>query len=424
MHRLNTPRPLQDLFQARALPCAAAVFFLALSLVKMRAFLFEGRFWAEEGRFFFPALAERSFPEALGHLYCSHLPLAANLVVALAAAAPFRHAPLVLTWLAFAAQCLPVALLIAWHRSLGLSAGGLLATLLVLVGLPQAPEVWANATNLHFHFAFLAGLIAAIPPDAKPPKALFRALLALCGLSGIPANFLAPVFLLLALRTRDKERWIQFAILGGTAALQLALLLGTGVQAGPRQLPADPLLYWLALLCQLFVAPLLGLRLGGFVTAFLKDGLALAPLPLLAAALGSLPPVLGIRHVLRAGTQAQRTLLLSALLLAMLGILSCYGDPALLVSAGGGSRYFYASAALLAVVLFSLPAPGRSRAVSLLLGLLLISSALGVWKHLPGPPWGEAYARARAANSWTVDIWPQGWTMRNMEFDPAKPQGE
>lgn len=421
MHRLNTPRSLQDLFPARALPLAAAAFFLALSLVKMRAYFIQGRFWAEEGRFFYPALAERSFLEGLGHLYCSHLPLAANLVVALAAAAPFRHAPLVLTWLAFAAQCLPVALLIAWRKALGLSAAGLLATLLVLVGLPQAPEVWANATNLHFHFAFLAGLIAAIPTDAKPPKAFFRALLAASGLSGIPANFLAPVFLFLALRTRDRERWVQFAILAGTAALQLALLLGTGLHAGSRQLPADPLLYWLALLCQLFVAPLLGLRLGGFVAAFLKGGLALAPLPLLAAALGSLPPALGIRHVLRAGTQAQRTLLLSALLLAALGILTSLGDPTQLVSAGGGSRYFYASAALLAVMLFSLPAPGRSRAVPLLLGLLLFSSLIGVWKYLPGPAWGEAYARARATNSETVDIWPQGWTMRNMEFDPARP---
>src|SRR5258706_8595137 len=183
----------------------ALAFYATLSLVKMRAFLLEGRFWAEEGAIFFVQISGLPLLERFFFLYYGHLELATNAVIAISTLVPLRLAPLVTTHLSFVLQSIPVALLIAYRGRLGVPAWGILPLLLIVVGLPQAGEVWATSVNLHFHFSLLAAIIAAIEIGPGYPRILFRGLLALSGLSGIPANFLAPVFLGLAIRTGERE---------------------------------------------------------------------------------------------------------------------------------------------------------------------------------------------------------------------------
>jgi hypothetical protein len=213
-----------------------------------------------------------------------------NFVVSLSTMVHFRYAPLITTCLSFIFQSLPIFLVIYCRRNLGLSRFGVFAFVLIVIGLPQAPEVWANSINLQFHFALLAAIIAALEIHDQYPRYVMRVLLALSGLSGIPANFLAPVFLGLAVLTNEKERWIQFGIITATSAIEMSFLIHSDFNVGNRSLSLNPIIYWLAIVNQQTLSPLFGTgRVTNLLTEIVREVLAGEKSSILFAIVCSIP---------------------------------------------------------------------------------------------------------------------------------------
>ena len=148
--------------------------YIGLSLVKMHGYLTEGRFWAEEGSGYYNGIQNLSFFKGLIFVFHGHLTLATNLVVSISALFDFKYAPLVTTYAFFLLQSIPVIVLLFYRENFGINWWGTIGFVLILVGLPQSAEVWANSTNLHFHFSLLAAIIAIMEIGTNYPKILFR----------------------------------------------------------------------------------------------------------------------------------------------------------------------------------------------------------------------------------------------------------
>ncbi|MBK8166432.1 MAG: hypothetical protein IPK64_10805 [bacterium] len=385
--------------------------FLAVSFYKMRAYGLDGRFWAEEGRDFFPALIGSEAWRGIVFLYNGHLELATNLVVTLATRVELASAPLVTTWLSWAVQALPVGLLIHARGLIGLSSPRALLFVFATAALPQSAEVWANSINLHFHLALLAGLIALLPTMGGRAAWGLRALLLAAGLGGIPPNALLPVFVWRASRERSRERGIQAGVLGVTTVLQLVLLAAQGFDLQGRDSVTSPLLLWMALLAQHVVSPLLGMRLSGPVIGWfdvLHGGGGTAWALALALSAASLA---FMARVARRGPDTARAALAAAGSLAVFCVLTSLGNREVLVSTDVGGRYFYAPNLLLLVCLLLAVPPVRAPGWRLAVLVWVLFALPGLKVYLGGPPWPEALARARQAEATRIELWPAGWTM-------------
>lgn len=385
--------------------------FLALSLIKMRGYALHGRFWAEEGPYFFPDIAGLSGVDGLFYVFNGHIELLTNMVIWSAAQVNFHQAPLVTTWGSWLLQCLPVALVIHFRADLGLTFARTLIFVVAVCGLPQSAEVWANSINLHFHFALLAGIIAVLPLNGARQTWCFRGLLLMAGLSGIPANSLLPIFFLLAFWRKEREKWVQTGILGFTTLLQLGLIAFHGIDTTKRAPTTDPAVFWLALTAQHWLSPLLGKKLGGDLipemnllqqSDALAWGLSIAATLLYLAIIG---------RMWRERATVALACMGTGLFLAAFCVLTSLGDRQALVSVSIGGRYFFAPNLLLVIgLLIWLPA-GRLTRIALFVWTLILLS--GVRAYIPGPPWQDAYETARQNRSATIEIWPKGWHTPN-----------
>ncbi len=133
-----------------------------------------GRFWAEEGNAFFPAIRDAS-PRLLGIFYylpeAGFVALTTNIVVLFSTLVPLSIAPLVTAWLSVAVV---VGISILLHRALithprcgndrAMRALAYIAPIVLLVGPVGYPEAWANSINLHHYLAVLSFLLVAAYP--------------------------------------------------------------------------------------------------------------------------------------------------------------------------------------------------------------------------------------------------------------------
>lgn len=420
----------------RVLAPALFLAFVLLSLWKVSPLLPPGRFWAEEGTYFAPAIWSAPGLEGLRFLFQGHLQLVTNLLVWLAGQVPLAVAPAVTTLGALALQWGAAALLVFPARRLGLSAGGCALVLAAMLMITPS-EVWANATNAHFHTAVIAGLLLALPCGSRGEQGARLALLALCGLSGVPANFLGPFFLLRALLERDQARGAEAAVLLLTAGVQLVLIMLNRDAVTGRDFALEASLL-LVPLAKIAAYPLLdGIALDWSLARLthLRDGdLRLIWLPLLLllphAALGW--------AAWRQGNLAALLMLAAAFFSAILSTFLALGSPEeYLTVPSAAARYYHAP--LVFLVLAAALVAGRHPAPWLFLALLcwflhpvtglfyLLGLALrriwapsaavvaGLWllvflQQLPMPVVGPAWAPALAAREGNiVAIWPTGW---------------
>ena len=405
------PRAVVD---ERAFSLCTLAFYVALSLVKMRAYAQDGRIWAEEGAIFIAQMTGMPLLDCIFFLYYGHLQLPTNIIVTLATLVPLEQAPLVTTYVSFFVQSIPVALIVLFRDRLHLARWGALAVLVVIVGMPQAAEVWANSALLQFHFALLAALIAVMELRPPYPTWTLRILLAICGLSGIPANFVLLILLAQAVTTRQRERWVQAAILGVTAAIELALLATHSEAIGARTVTFDPRLYWLPIVSQEILSPIFGFVVGEDLAAILRKVLLNEPGPFAFALLCSLPMFAFAQAALVERARRLWILPFSALVLALLGILGSIGDKAALISAAGAGRYFFASNALLAIYVAALAGTGTVRWARTALVVLVLAALAHVPHYSGGPPWRVEYERAVVNHQTQINIWPPGWMMKNV----------
>lgn len=397
-------------------PLWLAVFIV--SLIKMRAYIPHGRFWAEEGKYFFGDIGALESWQGLFYLFNNHLEFATNIVVWCSTLVDLYHAPKITTFLSWLIQLIPIGLVIHFREQLKLSFYRTLFFVLAASAIPQSSEVWANSINLHFHFALVAAIIAIISILSSPQKWLFRVLLIFAGLSGIPANSLLPIFILIALRSNDKEKWVHVGILTSTTLLQLGLLLTKGLPLEDRSTTTDPLVAWLALVAQHIVAPIFGKTIGKHLIHSLNVLANPGTVAWILVVSISLGYALLWLSVLRRKLESSIYCLLSGLLLALFCILTSLGERKNLISLSGGGRYFFAPNLLLILAIL-LWIPKKTKRVHI--GLLLIWTLLllkGVRSYTPGEPWPAAYSKSKTLQTEHIEIWPHGWRMQTPTTSP------
>lgn len=195
--------------------------------------LLHPRFWAEEGVIWFQYALGHSVWSTLVFVYnlSGYLNLAANVAGVLAGLSArtghMLRAPLVSTIVALIVQSIPFVILCFGNSRLFNSQWKRIVGGVILLVLPSAtPEIWLNSIN-SMSFAGLVTLLLLFEhTDWRPAvRWLVRALLMLCGFTGIYAVVLAPFFFADYIYRRLRERAIQAVILLLVGITQAAAII-------------------------------------------------------------------------------------------------------------------------------------------------------------------------------------------------------
>ena len=195
---------------------------------------FEPRFWAEEGTVFYAHSLQSGFFDGIifaPKYTAGYFSLTATIPATVAAKfVQPEYAPFVTTYFSLIFY-LGVFWMLLWGRSYVFDSlpKKILACLIVLFfPYTQATqETWLNTINLQVYCGLIAFLIAFDPTEEIKGFRLWasRGTLAFCGLSGIYAIALSPLFAGIWLWRRTRESLIRTVIIGGTGGLQLSLFL-------------------------------------------------------------------------------------------------------------------------------------------------------------------------------------------------------
>ncbi len=377
--------------------------FLALALFRIRGFWSEGRLAFDEISLFFPGIAGRSVVESLTYVFRGRLEFATNLLVALETQVPARIAPLVGTYLSMLIMALPFWLIVSQRRTLGIRPLWAAAFLVVAFGLPQSSHVMGRPTSvmLHFYLGLTAALILILPDARGSGLAARCGALLVGGLSGVPTAFLAPAFMVRALRSRTTAAIVMAGAIGTAAAIQAGVILAHAQAAfagrgAMRTTPAADFL--LAVLLQHVAAPVAGrafppavMRAASAEGEFALGGM----LPLLVTLATVACIVYGL--LWRFGDDQQRTLLVvSALTATFFPAFALDQGPL----QGGGVRYLWVPNVLLFLALTRHVSRGfRDVASAILLLAAVASVTSGLWFQATGARWTDIPIASRAARS-------------------------
>jgi len=196
--------------------------FVLLTIWRMPAVIFEGRFWAEEATVFYVHAATTPWRQALFYSYAGYMNLGANApAVAARHLVPIDHAPRITLVFAFAAQLCPALLLVTSHAAWLRSRLALAASLLLLVAAPSSEEVWLNTLHSQFHLGLCVALILALEIEPGGRELFRRILLFLAPLYGLVAVISLSLFAVRAFVDRSRDRLIQTVVLASGSAIQL-----------------------------------------------------------------------------------------------------------------------------------------------------------------------------------------------------------
>lgn len=405
------------------------VLFLVMALTKSRSFIPYGRFWAEEGADFFASICGAGVSAGMLFLFNNHLQLWTNAGVFFATYFPLVFAPAAANIYAILLQAVPLIVLAAQRKNLGLSNPSVLIIALAYFGMPQAAEVWANTINLHFHFLIIAGLVLAVPAGGRYWFPISLLLLLAAGLSGIPANFLAPLFLIAAFSEKSVLRYTQAAVICTTAILQIMLLYQSGYQ-GERGLVPPLDIIALSGFVQSFYSLYFGVWGGDFVAGFLRPLLEpsvgirtllgffiLAATIILLFLLYRLPLSASPANI---DGWRRMKLMVAALVSLVASITLALDDGPYLIHPWVGGRYFFAPNIFFLVLLLAGSAQRSLFQKAAILSVVLFSIA-GVPRSFEGESWNEVvaqvpYAATGGVMAVELPIWPDGWHVR---IEPA-----
>jgi len=238
------------------------IFLLACLILASRRpdAIFLPQFRAEDGHVWFADAYNLGWLASLIRTQDGYLQTFSRLGAALSLLIPIALAPLVLNVIAFAAQALPVNLLLCSRSSAwgSLRFRAMLAA--IYLGLPSTGEAGLGITESQWLLALSAFLlIVARPPKNRAGWLLDIAFLALSGLSGPFCIFLLPIAVYVAARRRNLRRWAPVWILGISCAIQLFGLLILDRMIRPRyEMGANAALLVRILGGNVFVAALIG----------------------------------------------------------------------------------------------------------------------------------------------------------------------
>jgi hypothetical protein len=350
------------------------------------------QFWAEDGWSWYPDAYVRGW-HALFLPHTAYLQTISRLVAFLSQGVPLVWAPTIFAFCALLIQAAPAAFLLSSRMAVEIPP--LLARMvlcLLLIAVPGSQEVYVNLTNAQWHLALLAFLVlCAAPPKTRVEEVFDAVALAVSGLSGPFAIFLAPVALLWWIVRRQAAQLRRFAILATTALFQMTLILSLLGQRQPGVLGASLHNFINIVLVQVLGIATLGLHRIEIHRADIAHGWLTNGMPvhsLLAGIFVSAAAVLAICAVIR-GSWALRSFLLfvglefGASLVQSLPV-GQYPAWYILEIAASGRYFFHPMLAWFAIVVTLATDPGPTfRGIGI--GLLVVIMWLAVpadW-HLP-----------------------------------------
>jgi len=184
----------------------AIAFALLCALIVLRdpTIFTEPRFWAEEATVYFRTAYLNSFWDALIAPHQGYYSLWANLAGILATLPALEYAPAVTTGMACALLLLILAAIFTSEApELDSPLKKAIAGLATLV-VGATGEIWLVSINSQHYFPLLIFLILIDSKCNLVKRRIWYAVAAVAGLSGVAANFLAPLFLLRYLQRHER----------------------------------------------------------------------------------------------------------------------------------------------------------------------------------------------------------------------------
>jgi len=397
---------------------ALALFvFLAAVAARLPEVAVKGRFYAEEGPFFFGYAWHMPWREALFHTLGGYLNIvasAATLADATLVRAgwlPLRNAPYFTEIVALAFQACPaVAILTAradwltgrWRR---------LAALALVATPPLAEQVWLHTLHSQFHLGLAAALILALEAEAGPFVSAFRlVVLALGPLCGPASILLAPFFVARAALERTPARAFQAVAIMLGAAAQLGLFYASSRARG-FGIDASTLLAVLAV--RHVALPLFGPDVAMGLAASARAAFRVGAIPWAVTGLGAA----GVSGVLAfAATRWRRPeawLSVAALVLAVVSYVGGIRSGPLMLDPAFAGRYAFTPQVLLALA--ALAACETAPRARWLVGWLIAVGFYACLSPLPeiahGPDWRAEVEAWRADPEHRLQVWPKGWRL-------------
>jgi hypothetical protein len=200
---------------------------ILIIILREPALLFSPRIWAEEGTIFYAFARHHSVWDIFITVHVGYLTLFNSLVSLLQAKmVSVENAAMISTYMGFLVQIIPVYIIsftknIFWDNPIK----KIICVSIIIFAMPL--ELWLNTTNSHFIFGLITLLILIISTEGLSvfQKSFFRILLFIGGLTGPASMFFTPVFILKAYRDKNKEKYIQVAILILCSVIQACIII-------------------------------------------------------------------------------------------------------------------------------------------------------------------------------------------------------
>lgn len=377
----------------------------------------KGRFWAEEGAIFFLNAWTLDPVRALLTPVGGYLNIAATAsTLAGRWVLPLELAPYLTITAGWLFQlCPPLLLLLARDRWLD-DRRIRLASLLLLLFVPAAEEIWLQTLHCQFELMLCGGIVLAlnVPTGGRAVFALFLLLVGpLCGPGVI---VLLPLFALRAVIERSPGRGVQAAVLGVGSAIQL---LGFFSASAERAYVTDPVVLLSLVAVKHLAIPFLGIGFARATADGLRATLAAGLVPWVAvgAPVLAFVSLAGVILFVRAWTALW--LLAGAVMLAGSGYVGALDGAPALIHEFAGERYAFVPQSLVALSLLVLAASGPGKVRLLAAGLcfwLLVAGQQQFrkpWRTIAdGPDWREQVAVWRVDPGVVLHVWPAQWTVR------------
>jgi len=199
------------------------------------------------------------------YIHVGSIQILTNAIVYISTKVPTVFAPAVTTYCALLLNLIVVFQLAVFAsvHYLGTTKGLLLVAAYTL--LPATFEVFLNATNIQWITGVSILIYLTMPTDwIERHWKLGAAWSFVCGLSGVPATILTPLFLLRALVERSLPIAFVATVLGLSTVIQLAILAHFGGGA-TRSYLLEPSALFVPLLLQSVISPLLSADVGDWL---------------------------------------------------------------------------------------------------------------------------------------------------------------
>lgn len=202
------------------------VLFAVLTVLRAPEVVYPGRFWAEEGATYFReayTVAPWRVFLAANHGYYSLY----NKLACLSAVhfVPLRLAPVVTGIFAFAAQMVPIVLVLYSRMDAFPSVWLRVAACLAVLLVQPNQEIWLNTINSQFFLCVACGVILVSEAPSRLWHVFRMVALGVAGLTGVVSCLLLPFFIVSYARRRSWQRLHEVVVLGFACVVQAVIVL-------------------------------------------------------------------------------------------------------------------------------------------------------------------------------------------------------